>query len=134
MISSGHDQNPILAASLLGQFSDSDSCSDYELHSIDVDDDLDGEDVIEDSGAARLQFVDPVAEALDSVGHSGILPKEHIFYKLVSSVLEYVSYNHTRREKYQWDPTVVRWARSLLRLGKSRTVLKAWWFQHLQGG
>ena len=58
LISSGHDQNPILAANLLGQFSDSDSCSDYELHSIAVDDDSDGEDVIEDSGAARFQFVD----------------------------------------------------------------------------
>ncbi len=123
LISSTGNQNPIPATNLLEQFSDSDSdsCSDYELHSIDVDNDSDEEDVLQDSGAVRFQFVDPVAEMLDSVVQSGVLPKEHIFYKLVSSVLEYVSYNHTRGEKYQWDPTIVRWARSLLRLGKSRT-------------
>ena len=78
LISIGHDQNPIPIANLSGQFSDSDDCSDYELHSIDVDDDSDGEGVINVSGAARFQFVDPVAEMLDSVVHGGILPKEHI--------------------------------------------------------
>ena len=85
------------------------------------DDDSDREDVMEDSGARRFQFVDPVAEMLDSVVQSGVLPREHIFFKLVSGALKYVSYDHSKGEKYQWEPTVVRWARSLLRLGKSRT-------------
>lgn len=72
------------------------------------DDDSDSwEDVTEDSGARRFQFVDPVAEMLDSVVQSGVLPREHIFYKLVSSALKYGSYDHSKGEKYQWDPTVV---------------------------
>lgn len=85
------------------------------------DEDSDWEDVTEDSGYRRFQFADPVAEMLDSVVQSGVLPREHIFYKLVSGALEYVSYDHSKGEKYRWDPTLVRWARSLLRLGKSRT-------------
>lgn len=87
----------------------SDSCSDYEVHSNSGnDDDSDSwEDVTEDSGARRFQFVDPVAEMLDSVVQSGVLPREHIFYKLVSSALKYGSYDHSKGEKYQWDPTVV---------------------------
>lgn len=83
--------------------------SDYEVHSNSGnDDDSDSwEDVTEDSGARRFQFVDPVAEMLDSVVQSGVLPREHIFYKLVSSALKYGSYDHSKGEKYQWDPTVV---------------------------
>lgn len=107
---------------LLSDSTDSDSCSDYTVHSSsDNDDDSDWEDVREDSGAPRFQFADPVAEMLDAAVHNGALPREHIFYKLVSGALEYVLYDHSRGEKYKWDPTLVRWARSLLRLGRSRT-------------
>ena len=83
--------------------------SDYEVHSNSGnDDDSDSwEDVTEDSGARRFQFVDPVAEMLDSVVRSGVLPREHIFYELVSSALKYGSYDHSKGEKYLWDPTVV---------------------------
>lgn len=108
---------------LLSDSTDSDSCSDYTVHSSsDNDDDSDWEDVREDSGAPRFQFADPVAEMLDAAVHSGALTREHIFYKLVSGALEYVLYDHSRGEKYKWDPTLVRcMARSLLRLGRSRT-------------
>lgn len=107
---------------LANDCTDSDSCSDYEMHSNSGnDEDSDWEDVTEDSGYRRFQFADPVAEMLDSVVQSGVLPREHIFYKLVSGALEYVSYDHSKGEKYRRDPTLVRWARSLLRLGKSRT-------------
>ena len=82
---------------LLNDSGDSDSCSDYTVHS-NNDDDSDWEDVMEDSGTPRFQFVDPVAEMLDSAMHSGVLPKYHIFYKLISGALEYVSYNHSRGE------------------------------------
>ena len=71
------------------------------------DDDSYWKDVTKDSGARRFQSVDPVAEMLDSVVQSGVLPREHIFYKLVSSALKYGSYDHSKGEKYQWDPTVV---------------------------
>lgn len=107
---------------LLSDSTDSDSCSDYTVHSnSDNDDDSDWEDVREDSGAPRFQFADPVAEMLDSAVQSGLLPREHIFYKLVSGALEYVLYDHSKGEKYKWDPALVRWSRSLLRLGRSRT-------------
>lgn len=110
---------PDVLSSLSSDFTDSDSCSDYKVHSSsDIDEDSDWEDVTEDSGALRFQFADPVAEMLDSVVQSGVLPREHIFYKLISGALEYVSYDHSRGQKYKWDPTLVRWARSLLRLGK----------------
>ena len=103
-----------------GPFSDSTDCSDYTVHcSSDSDDDCDWEDVREDSGAPRFHFADPVAKMLDAAVHSGALLREHIFYKLVSGALEYVLYDHSRGEKYKWDPTLVRWARSLLRLGTS---------------
>ena len=73
-----------------GYADDSDSCSDCEVHSSsDDDEDSDWEDVTEDSGAQRFQFADPVAEMPDSVVQSGVLPREHIFYKLVSGALEY---------------------------------------------
>ena len=107
---------------LLSDSTDSDSCSDYTAHfSSDNDDDSDWEDVREDSGAPRFQFADPMAEMLDAAVHNGALPRERIFYKLVSCALEYVLYDHSRGEKYKWDPTLVRWARSLLGLGRSRT-------------
>lgn len=110
---------PDVLSSLSSDSTDSDSCSDYKVHSSsDIDEDSDWEDVTEDSGALRFQFADPVAEMLDSVVQSGVLPREHIFYKLISGALEYVSYDHSRGQKYKWDPTLVRWARSLLRLGK----------------
>ena len=71
---------------------DSDTYSDYEAHSNSGNDDgSDWEDVTEDGGAHRFQFADPVAEMLDSVVQSGVLPREHIFYKLVSGALKYVS-------------------------------------------
>lgn len=63
------------------------------------DDDSDREDVTEDRGARRFQFVDPAIEMLDSVVQSGVLPREHIFYKLVSGALKYVSYDHSKGEK-----------------------------------
>ena len=43
------------------------------------DDDSYWKDVTKDSGARRFQSVDPVAEMLDSVAQSGVLPREHIF-------------------------------------------------------
>ena len=71
---------------------ETDSCSDYEAHSNSGnDDDSDWEDVTEDSGTHRFQFADPVAEMQDSVVQSGVLPSEHIFYKLVSGAFKYVS-------------------------------------------
>ena len=68
------------------------------------DDDSDWEDVTEDSGYRRFQFADPVAEMLDSwsVVQSGVLPREHIFYKLVSGALEYVSYDHSKGARTWW--------------------------------
>ena len=98
-----------------------DSCSDYEVH-LSSDEDSKWEDIMEDSGAPMFQFVDPVAEKLDAAVRSGFLDKEHIFYKLVSSALEFLSYDHSQGKKYRWDPTVVRWSRSLLQLGKSKTL------------
>ena len=122
---------------LANDCTDSDISSDHEMHSNSGnDDDSDWEDVTEDSGYCRFQSADPVAEMLDSVVQSGVLPREHIFYKLVSGALEYVSYDHSKEEKYRWDPTLVCWARSLLRLGKSRTFnfcSRTWWFQCRQG-
>lgn len=75
--------------------------------------------VREDSGAPRFQFADPVAEMLDAAVQSGALSREQILYKLVSGALEYVLYDHSLGEKYRWHPTLVRWARSLLRLSRS---------------
>ena len=126
LTSSADDHSTVSATEfpdgLLGDSTDSDSCSDYTAHfSSENDDNSDWEDVREDSGAPRFQFADPVAEMLDAAVHSGALPREHIFYKLVSGALEYVLYDHSRGEKYKWGPTLVRWARSLLRLGRSRT-------------
>ena len=65
------------------------------------DDDSNWEDVTEDGGARRFQFVDPVAEMLDSVVQSGVIPREHIFYKLVSGALKYVLYDHSKGDKYR---------------------------------
>ena len=76
---------------LLSDSTDSDSCSDYTVRSSsESDDDSDWGDVREDSGAPRFQFADPVAEMLDAAVHTGALPREHIFYKLVFAALEYV--------------------------------------------
>ncbi|CAH3188641.1 unnamed protein product [Porites evermanni] len=92
---------------LANDCTDSDISSDHEMHSNSGnDDDSDWEDVTEDSGYCRFQSADPVAEMLDSVVQSGVLPREHIFYKLVSGALEYVSYDHSKEEKYRWDPTL----------------------------
>ena len=55
---------------------------------------------MEDSGVPRFQFVDPVAEMLDSAVHSGVLPRELIFYKVVSGALEYVFYDHSKGKKH----------------------------------
>ncbi|KAJ7384377.1 hypothetical protein OS493_022490, partial [Desmophyllum pertusum] len=53
---------PDVLSSLSSDSTDSDSCSDYKVHSSsDIDEDSDWEDVTEDSGALRFQFADPVA-------------------------------------------------------------------------
>ena len=67
-------------ARLLSDSTDSDSCSDYTVHSSsDNDDDSDWEDVREDSGAPRFQFADPVAGMLDAAVHSEALTKESTY-------------------------------------------------------
>ena len=97
LTSSAHGRSAVSTAFLASEFhngllsdsTDSDSCSDYTVHSSsDYDDDSVWEDVREDSGAPRFQFADPVAEMLDAAVHSGALPREHIFYKLISGAPE----------------------------------------------
>ena len=70
LTSSADDHSTVSATEfpdgLLGDSTDSDSCSDYTAHfSSENDDDSDWEDVREDSGAPRFQFADPMAEMLE---------------------------------------------------------------------
>ena len=54
-----------------------------------------------DSEAPRLQFADPVAEKLDTVVRSWCLAKDHIIFKLVSNVLEFLLYDYSKGRKIQ---------------------------------
>lgn len=112
---------------------ESDSCSDFEseLH----DEKLYEEEHIFlplqmsnpcfDSEAERFSFPDKVAERLDELISTGVIPEDHIFYKLVDNITRYtLHYSKTHKNdgiKFAWDPVIVNWCNSILYLGGKKS-------------
>lgn len=111
---------------------DSDSCSDYDsdLHEIGLSESNTAfprqmTDPTFDSGLTHYEFVDEVAEKLDHLIGEGIIPTDHIFYRLLKDITQFINHCGVQHKndgvKYNWDPLIVDWCNSVLYLGGKRT-------------
>ena len=74
----------------------------------------------------HVQYVDPVAQKLQSFLNSDILPKKSMFYILLENAVSYVDWLVKRKEnhslQFQWDNEVLQFLESLEYHGGRKVV------------
>ncbi|KAK2556178.1 hypothetical protein P5673_021775 [Acropora cervicornis] len=74
----------------------------------------------------HVEYVDPVAQKLQSFLNSGVLPTESMFYILLKNAVSYVDWLVNREEnhslQFQWDNEVLQFLESLEYHGGRKVV------------